>query len=318
MIKRTIEISQRAVHVSSRQRQIVVQPYDQDKSAQKAIPAEDIGLMMVDQQQATFTTGALATLMDNGSAFVVCGQDHQPLGLMLPMANHSEVVWCIRDQIAASKPTLKRLWQQIVRAKIANHAALLPTDHPAQLKLAVLADEVKSGDTTNVEGQAAKVHWAVWREACEQLKDFRRDPDGDDPANAMLNYGYAILRAAVARAIVSTGLFPTLGLHHHNRANNFCLADDLMEPLRPMVDRRVRDLVQEGTQRLDQETKAQLLHVLTETVNTEGNHGPLLVALPRMTASLLAAYRKETQTLIVPSILSQDDPTGSGKRRREY
>lgn len=329
MIKRTVEISRQVVHVSAGLDQLLIQPYGEDKSARRSIPAEDIGLLMVDQNRATFTAGALTTLMKHGTAVVVCGRDHHPQGLMLPLADHTEVVWRIKDQIAASRPTLKRLWQQVVAAKIVAQADNLGDDHPVRQQLLTLSREVKTGDHTNTEAHAARLYWSAWLhpnrpprlassataqtgainlddpDATPGLSRFRRQADAIDPLNAMLNYGYAVLRAAVARAIVSSGLFPALGLHHRHRANNFCLADDLMEPLRPLVDRRVRRLYREGHRALDQPTKARLLHVLTETVETDGSRGPLMVALPRLTASLLACYRKQARRLAIPAMLPE-------------
>jgi len=326
MIKHTIEISREAVHLSARLDQLVIQPFDHDKSAQRSIPAEDIGLLMVDQARVTVTTSALTTLMKHGASVVVCGTNHQPLGLMLPLADHTEVVWRINDQIVATKPKLKRLWQQIVSAKIRAQADNLGAGNPIRKQLLTLSRDVKSGDQGNTEAFAARLYWSTWLTPNQpprlassltsqagmtdlDTKDknppskrarFRRDTNGMDPLNAMLNYGYAVLRAAVARAIVASGLFPALGIQHRHRANNFCLADDLMEPFRPLVDRRVRRLYQEGKRELDQPTKAQLLHVLTDPVETETTRGPLMVALPRMTASLLANYRKESNSLLIP------------------
>jgi CRISPR-associated protein Cas1 len=310
MIKKTIEISRQPVHLSARLDQLVLQPIDSDKKDARTIPCEDIGLVMIDQPRCSMTQGALEALLRSGAAVVVCGRDHLPAGLMLPTCRHTEQVARLRLQIEATKPTLKRLWQQIVRAKMANHAATMPPDHAARRKLAVLRGEVKSGDTTNVEGQAARVHWAAWREGEPKLKAFRRDPNGTDPANVFLNYGYATLRAAIARALVLTGLHPALGIHHHNRSNAFCLADDLMEPLRPMIDRRVRRLIVNGEADLCQSVKACLLDVLMETVETDGakgtQTGPLLVSLPGVTASLVEAYRNRGGVLSLPKLQEAD------------
>lgn len=317
MIKRTLEISREPVHLSSRLDQLVVQPFESDKDQCRTIPAEDIGLVMVDQSRVTLTGGALTTLMKYGAGFVICGPDHHPIGMMLPLPNHTEVVWRIEDQIAASLPTRKRIWQQIVGAKIRAQAANLHPQQPAHAQLMRMCQEVKSGDSANLEAQAARQYWSAWLhtqqaatatpQASELKAKFRRRPEGTDPLNGMLNYGYAILRAAVARALISAGLFPALGLHHKHRANSFCLADDLMEPLRPLIDRRVRWLAQQERITLDQSNKAILLQVLTETVLTNGLQGPLMVALPRMTASLIAFMRKETQTLTIPIALPWPD-----------
>lgn len=317
MIKRTIEISRQPAHLSAKLEQLVVQPFDRDKSAARSIPAEDIGLVMVDQPRSSFSYHALATLMQHGAAFVVCGRDHLPLGLMLPLPNHTEVVWRIDDQISVSKPTKKRLWQQLVVAKIRAQAGNIAVESPAHRQLLRMAGEVKSGDITNVEGQAARLYWSAWMAAGQTPRwassrtaesgmidldgtTFRRDADSSDPLNAMLNYGYGVLRAAVGRALVSSGLLPALGLHHRHRSNAFCLADDLMEPLRPVVDARVRKLYQAGHRELDQPTKAELLDVLIAPVRTEGQTGPLMVSLSRLTASLVSCFQGKARQLTIP------------------
>ncbi|MCC7193564.1 MAG: type II CRISPR-associated endonuclease Cas1 [Phycisphaeraceae bacterium] len=324
MIKRTIEISRQPAHLSVRNDQLVIQPLDQPKSVATTIPCEDIGVVLVDQPQVNYSHPALATLMRYGAAVVICGHDHLPAGLLLPLSDHTEVVWRVHDQINASEPTKKRLWQQIITAKILRQAGNLPQGSPARGFLENLARDVKSGDTTNAEAHAARIYWSAWLdpEGISNLVSsvtaqsgpialdpdaFRRDPDGLDPVNVMLNYGYAVLRAAVARALVAAGLFPALGLHHCNRANAFVLADDLVEPLRPLVDARVRDLflagrgIQDG---LDQSTKAALLSLLTHTVILapgDGSASPLMVALHRVTASLVRCLRGEENRLALPA-----------------
>lgn len=336
MIKRTIEISRQPAFISVRLGQLILQPPEADKSAAHAIPCEDIGLVMVDQPRVTWTHRALAELMKHGAAVCICGDDHLPAGLLLPLPGHSEVVWRIDDQINATRPRRKRIWQQLIAAKVRAQAANLEPGSPARKLLENLAGEVRSGDSTNVEAQAARAYWAAWltdgprhgpgaaepgrpaaagpalatsltAEGGGEVFDadrpdaprFRRDPDGLDPINIMLNYGYAVLRAAVARALVAAGLLPALGVHHHNRANAFCLADDLMEPLRPMVDARVRELHRRGHARLDQLTKACLLDVLVEPVKINRQRGPLMVSLHRLVASLRRCLRG-TGRLTVP------------------
>lgn len=304
MIKRTIEISRQPMHLSARLDQLVCQPIDADKSAAVTIPAEDIGLLAVDHPQVTYTHGAFQTLLRQGAAVVFCGRDHLPAGLLLPISNQTQQVTRLRAQIAASKPLCKRLWQRIVIAKVRAQAALFTPDQPVHRRLLVLADEVKSGDTTNIEAQAAKVYWQQWR---DDVSGFRgRDPDGDDPINAQLNYGYAALRAAVARAIVSAGLHPAIGVQHSNRANAFCLADDLVEPLRPMVDQEVRRLQCEGRTDLSQANKAVLLALLTAVVRLGDQIGPLMVQLHRVVASLVRSFESRKDEIELPRLLEWD------------
>ena len=270
-----------------------------------------------------------------GCALVVCGRDHLPAGLLLPLSSHTEVVWRIKDQIDASEPCKKRLWQQLIVAKIKRQAANLPQDSPVRGLMEQLAAEVKSGDTTNIEGQAARLYWSAWLsptgipdgavssatagagsvtpplpaegegrgEGPVQMKKWSRDADGLDPLNAMLNYGYAVLRTALGRASVSAGLFPALGIHHVNRSNAFALADDLIEPLRPLVDARVLELHRAGKAPagLDQPNKAALLELLTTIVRFDDTTGPLMVSLHRYTASFLRCLQGEDEKLMIPT-----------------
>lgn len=303
MIKRLIEISRDPAHLSLRDEQLVIQPYDAPQDAAASIPCEDIGMVLIDHVRTTYTHQALAALMRFGAVVVVCGRDHLPAGLLLPVADHPEIVWRLNDQIAASLPLKKRLWQQIVKAKVVAQARNLPRESDARKQLLNLAEEVRSGDTTNVESQAARIYWNAW------LGDgvpFTRDQDGDG-VNALLNYGYAVLRAAVARALVSAGLTPALGLQHRHRANPFCLADDVLEPFRPLVDAVVQQLQRLGRLTLDQPTKAALLAVLHQTVRLEDSKGPLMVALHRTAASLVRCFQRADRQLLIPA--APDDDT---------
>lgn len=340
MIKRTIEISREPVHLAVNLDQLLVQRFDQDRSAPGAvtsIPCEDIGLVMVDHPRTTYTHQALAALMRFGAAVVVCGRDHLPAGLLLPMSSNTQVVWRIQEQVAAPLPLRKQLWKQLVIAKVRAQAAQLTKGSTAQGRLRTLTRDVKSGDTTNIEGQAARIYWAAWldgcpppypimrepvepadidpaalkipeaREAAAMDGQFQRDQDSLDPINVMLNYGYAVLRAAVARALVSAGLFPALGVHHCNRSNAFCLADDLVEPLRPLIDARVRELHKRGrgAEGLDQPIKAYLLAVLAEEVRVGDQAGPLMVELHRVTASLVRCFQGESDRLNLPEAVAE-------------
>lgn len=324
VIKQTIEISRQAVHLSCRQGQLIVQPCDADRSAATSIACEDIGVVLIDHPAVTVTHRALSTLAAHGATVVICGQNHLPAGMLAPISTHSEVVGRVHEQINATKPAKKRIWQQLVTAKIKAQARNLPEDSPVRLALDNIASEVRSGDPGNAEGHAARLYWSAWLDPsggaglqssltaeatmARTAASFKRDQDGLDPLNAMLNYGYAVLRAAVSRAIVSAGFVPSLGVHHHHRRNAFALADDLIEPLRPLVDARVRQLhhLGRGQDGLDQPTKASLLSLLTHPVQT-GRTGPLAVALHRTTASLLDGYRSPRAKLVLP-VWSQVQP----------
>lgn len=297
MIKRTLEVSQEALHLSVKLDQLQLTRRGAPGKMVASVPCEDIGLVVVDHPGATFTQAALSRLVEFGAAVMVCGPNHLPSGLLLPLSTNHEVVWRIHDQIAAPKPLGKRLWRQIVVAKIRNQAQNLVAATAAHRRLLTLAGEVKSGDPTNTEAQAAKVYWSAW---LGEGSPFHRDPDGTDALNGLLNYGYAVLRAAVGRALVSAGLHPALGLHHCNRANAFCLADDLLEPLHPLVDREVRTLYGCGQTELNRAAKGALLGLLTRTVRTGDRTGPLMVALHRAAASLAKCFQERAQTLLLP------------------
>jgi CRISPR-associated protein Cas1 len=283
VIKRTIEISQQPLHLAVQRQQLVLKPPGRDAEPLATIPCEDIGLVVVDHPQTSYTHAALAELLDAGAALVVCDGKHLPAGVLLPFATHTEVVWRLHEQISLSKPARKRLWRQIVMAKIRNQAANLDHEPAAQRHLRALAGAVRSGDPANVEAQAARLYWDSW---LDEKAGFQRRSDGGDVINVMLNYGYAVMRAAVARALVGAGLHPALGLHHCNRSNAFCLADDYVEPLRPLVDAVVRRLVGAQVQHLDREAKTHLLGLLAATVRLGEQTGPLLVQMQRSVASL--------------------------------
>lgn len=307
MIKRTIEISKEPAHLSVKLGQLLIQRHEADPRTAASIPCEDIGLVMVDNTQTTYSHYALAKLMEYGAAVVICGHNHLPAGLLLPIPSHTEVVWRIQDQMNVSKPTCKQLWRQIVIAKIRAQAANLEPDTPTYSKLLALARTVRSGDPTNVEAQAARAYWAAWLGDSSSAKTFRRntDPPKDDALNAMLNYGYAILRAAVARALVAAGLHPAVGIHHSNRSNAFCLADDLVEPIRPLADARVRNLYQWGMETLNQGAKAHLLQLLTDPVQVGDQTGPLMVGLHRYVASLVQCYQGSQKKLLLPVAVNE-------------
>ncbi len=306
VIKRTVEVSSEPSHLTAKLQQLLIQRQGQTVAA---IPCEDIGMVVVDQPQTTYSQAALAELARSDAVLVVCGRDHLPAALLLPLADHHEVVWRVAEQVAVARPLRKRLWKQLVRAKVRGQALNLDPACPARHKLLELARSVRSGDPNNVEAHAAQVYWKHW---LGPESGFRRDQEGDG-LNAMLNYGYAIVRAAVARALVAGGLLPALGLFHANRSNAFCLADDLMEPLRPLVDRRVRALHRQGNGQLCPAVKRGLLEVLAERVRLNGRRGPLMVQLHRMTASLVRCYQGETDRLEIPQpcTLADTDVCGS-------
>lgn len=305
VIKRTLEISRDAAHLAVRNQQLLLK---RDGQVVGQAPCEDLGVVVVDHPRATYSHHALTALADAGAVVVLCGPDHLPSAVVVPLAEHSQVAPRLADQIAASRPLKKRLWQQLVVAKIRGQAANVDPRLPAHRKLLAMAAEVRSGDPSNVEAHAAKLYWRNWLATADpevaDAEPFRRDANGRG-LNSFLNYGYAIVRAAVGRAIVSAGMQPSLGLHHSNRSNAFCLADDLMEPLRPLVDERVREMHRQGYEQLDQPAKAELLTLLTHPMQLATDDGPqtgpLMVMLHRIAASLVRCYAGKTRRLDIPT-----------------
>lgn len=318
MIKRTLEISREPAHLAVRNEQLLLK---RDGEVVGQAPCEDLGVVVVDHPQTTYTHQALAKLAESGAAVVLCGRDHLPAAMLLPLVQHSQVVWRLNDQLSASKPLHKRLWKQLVVAKVLGQARNIDPRLPAHKKLIALAAEVRSGDPMNIEAQAAKVYWRNWLNVVDpnllETESFRRDTNGSG-LNSFLNYGYAILRAAIGRAIVAAGLQPSLGIHHHNRSNAFCLADDLIEPFRPIVDDRVREMARQGHEQLTQPAKAELLNLLTtsmelKTENQEEQTGPLMVMLHRVAASLARCYAGEAKRLDLPVPVEQPTAEEDGE-----
>ena len=303
MIKKTVCFSNPA-YLSLRNGQLVVKipAHDDEAERQASLPIEDLGVVVLDHQQITVTSGAIAALLENNAAVVTCDEKHIPTGLVLPLEGHTVQQERFEAQITASLPLRKQLWQQTIVQKIRNQAAVLREMTGAEVRnLLVWASDVRSGDPTNLEGRAAAYYWAQLLK--QEDEKFIRDRSGLWP-NAMLNYGYAILRAVVARALVSSGLLPTLGIHHHNRHNAYCLADDVMEPYRPYVDRLVMRLMDKhpDAEEITTEIKRDLLTIPTIEVVIGGQRSPLMVAVSSTTASLAKCYSGELRKIAYPQI----------------
>ncbi|MGM9817751.1 MAG: type II CRISPR-associated endonuclease Cas1 [Paludibacteraceae bacterium] len=309
MIKRTLCFSNPA-YLSLKNAQLVIKLPEVEKAdvgelikaeAVRTIPIEDIGVVVLDNRQITITQGLAEALLENNCAIITCDSAHLPVGLMLPLCGNTTQSERFRAQIDASLPLKKQLWQQTVQCKIRNQAAVLQNTRNAIVKnMLVWAGDVKSGDSDNLEGRAAAYYW---RNLFPDILGFTRDREGVPPNN-LLNYGYAILRAVVARALVGSGLLPTLGIHHHNRYNAYCLADDIMEPYRPYVDALVCRLVADGhvTEELSVELKRELLQIPTLDVVINGKRSPLMIAVSTTTASLQKCYAGEIRKIVYPSI----------------
>ncbi|MCR4816015.1 MAG: type II CRISPR-associated endonuclease Cas1 [Bacteroidales bacterium] len=301
MIKKTLCFSNPA-YLSLRNQQLVIQL---DKSDEKrTVPIEDIAYILLDHQQITITYAAIAALLENNAALITCDSRHLPVGLLLPLEGNTLQSERFQAQIEASLPLRKQLWQQTVECKIRNQAYLLKKLHNCEVRnMLAWASEVRSGDSTNLEGRAAAYYWS---KMFPEQDDFTRDREGVHP-NAMLNYGYAVLRAIVARALVASGLLPTLGIHHHNRYNAYCLADDIMEPYRPFVDQLVAQLIQQypDQEEITTEIKRQLLTIPTLEVIISGQRSPLMIATSQTTASLAKCYNGELRKITYPTFDGQ-------------
>lgn len=301
MIKRTLYFGNPA-YLKTRNEQLVVELAGTDD--EKTVAIEDIGVLILDHQQITITHAVLAKLLDNNVALITCDASHLPTGLLLPLEGHNTQSERFRYQINASQPLKKNLWQQTVQAKILNQAAVLHQRGIACENMLYWARSVKSGDPDNYEARAAAYYW---QNVLPRKIEFFRGREGDPPNN-LLNYGYAILRAIVARGLVSSGLLPTLGIHHRNKYNAYCLADDIMEPYRPYLDEIVFKIIDDGLNFLElgKEIKSRLLGIATVDVQFEKGRSPLMVGLQQTTASLAKCYEGVIRKINYPQMKSFD------------
>lgn len=309
MIKRTLCFSNPA-YLSLSNSQLTIKmpevenanvPDSLKREATTTIPIEDIGIVLLDNRQITITQGVMEALLENNSAVITCDSSHLPVGLMLPLCGNTLQNERFRNQLDASVPLCKQLWQQTVQQKIHNQAAILSKTRSAVVKnMLAWVGDVKSGDSENLEGRAAAYYW---KNMFPAVADFTRDRDGISPNN-LLNYGYAILRAIIARSLVASGLLPTLGIHHHNRYNAYCLADDIMEPYRPYVDKLVVEITEKFgyPETITTELKRELLVIPTLDVVIGGQRSPLMVAAGQTTASLYKCFSGELRKISYPSI----------------
>lgn len=263
-----------------------------------SVPLPEVAAVVLAHRQITCTRAALAALASAGAAVIVCGDDYLPAAMMLPLTGYHAPARRLIAQAEASEPARKGLWRQVVQAKVRAQGAVLQSLHGRDFGLGVLVERVRSGDTSNIEGQAARIYWSV----LFGDQGFRRDSEALDQ-NRYLNYGYAVLRAIVGRAICASGLHPGLGLHHHHRENAFCLADDLMEPFRPLVDKVVVEIVRKhGTDAsLDAAMKQRLIQPLMGTFWHDGER-TLFDLVGRLCASLGAAFEGKGKRLPIPGL----------------
>ena len=293
MIKRTIYIGSPS-YLKLKQNQMLIEDAE-TKTIKGTVPIEDLAILVLDHYQITLSNQLLIRLQGNHVAVGTCDAHHLPLGLMLPLYGHSEYSERIKYQLQASEPLKKQLWKQTVEQKIKNQQLLLALNNKKSEPMLAYGLAVKSGDSTNREGRAAQYYWK------QLFDDFSRSRFGEEPNN-LLNFGYAILRSIVARALVSSGLLPVLGIHHRNKYNPYCLADDIMEPYRPFVDKLVFNYVAiHGAQKeLTKEIKAHLLSIATQDVKIGNVVRPLLIAVTTTTASLYKCFTGERRQIKYP------------------
>lgn len=302
MIKKVLCFSNRA-YLSCRQRQLVIQTIDHTtgEPCEYSRPIEDIGVVVIESEQVTLSSCLMSSLLENKVALIVCNNKHMPSGLMLSLEGNTQQAERFDAQISASLPLKKQLWQQTVAMKIRNQGAALRLANNMEIgNMLAWASQVKSGDPENLESRAAVYYW---KNLFVEKAGFVRRQEGGDP-NGLLNYGYAILRAVIARSLVASGLIPTLGIHHSNKYNAYCLADDVMEPYRPYVDLLVLDIMRKHhlAPEISNETKRHLLTVPAVDVRIGKLSRPLMVAASMTTASLARCYLGETRKLLYPEI----------------
>lgn len=302
MIKRTILIENKSA-LTVKNGQLVLK----SELRESTIPIEDIGFIVLDHAEIYLSIPAMNQLIEQNAAVIICGKNHLPNGLFMNLNSHHIQQEIFRNQVEASLPLKKQLWQQTVIEKIKNQGQLLERITKTSNSFEFLASKVLSGDTSNMEGVAAQNFWKNFPLPNSENDGIKRERYGDYPNN-FLNYGYAILRAATARALSGSGLLNTLGIHHKSKYNAFALADDIMEPYRPIVDEKVFEIMQNyKEQELNTALKAEFLQILTRTVYFKDEKSPLMVALQKTASSLQQCFAGDRKKIKYPKLWSLTD-----------
>jgi CRISPR-associated protein Cas1 len=311
MIKRTLFFAKPA-YLNTKNEQLIVNYPDEPKpkierserlrlnsppKKTPMIPIEDIAVVVLEDPQITISNALMRKLLQNNVALISCDEKHMPLGTFLPLRGHSEQSERFQLQIKASLPLKKNLWKQVIETKILNQAKVLAKNGVPEQHLIYLAGKVNSGDTHNIEARAAAFYWSK----IFKMDGFTRQRFGEPPNN-LLNYGYAVLRAVMARSLISSGLFPTFGIHHKNKYNAFCLADDMMEAYRPYVDEVVIEIMNEyeDISELTTELKMHLLQIPVLDVRIEERRSPLMIACSRTSNSLYESFAQIRRNILLP------------------
>lgn len=294
MIGRIVEIADDRRHLSVSRGFMVVTDTEGDRRELGQVPLDDIAAVIANAHGLSYTNALLIALSERGAPFVLCAANHNAAGMLLPIEGNYQQARRFDAQIEAGKPLRKRLWADIVKAKLQQQAATLGAAAAPTAPLTALAAKVRSGDPENLEAQGARRYWTLL-----MGEDFRRDQNAGG-VNGMLNYGYTVLRAATARAVVAAGLHPTLGLHHSNEGNAMRLVDDMMEPFRPVMDLKVWQLAKRGEDSITPDTKRALVHTLYEDMQTAVGATPVMACVQRLATSLSMVYLSERSKLDLP------------------
>jgi CRISPR-associated protein Cas1 len=297
MIKRTLLVENKS-SITSKNLQLIIK----SEIRESTIPIEDIGFLVLDNVEIYISIPAMNLLIENNTSVIICGNNHLPNGMFLNLNSHHIQQEIFKNQIDASVPLKKQLWQQTIVEKITNQGVLLNQITGQKNAFEFLASKVLSGDSTNMEGVAASQYWKSFFDTSDSVGRFKRERFGDYPNN-FLNYGYAILRAGTARSLSGSGLLNTLGIHHKSKYNAFALADDIMEPFRPIVDEKVYEIMQNyDEQDMNTKIKSELLQILTRTVYFKEEKSPLMVALQKTASSLQQCYTGDRKKIKYPKL----------------
>ena len=294
MIGRIVEIADDRRHLFVNRGFMVVRDTEGERKELGQVPLDDIAAVIANAHGITYTNNLLVALAERGAPFVLCAANHNAVGVLLTLDGHHVQSKRIEAQIKASLPMHKRLWAAVVKSKLEQQAAALEAAGAPTAPLSALVRKVRSGDPDNIEGQGARRYWNLLFGS-----SFRRDQDGDG-VNALLNYGYTIIRSATARAVVAAGLHPSIGLHHSNDGNPMRLVDDLMEPFRPIVDLKVWQLQHAGEEQVTPETKRALVRILYDDMQSSAGATPVIVCMQRLATSLAQVYLGERERLELP------------------
>jgi CRISP-associated protein Cas1 len=294
MIGRIVEIADDKRHLQVDRGFMMIRSTGSSAQHLGQVPLDDICAVIANAHGLSYTNNLLVALAERGAPFVLCGANHNVVGMLWPIEGNYHQSKRIENQISAGKPIHKRLWAEIVKAKLLQQAAALDAIDVTSAPLRHLAKNVRSGDPENTEAQGARKYWSLL------LGDeFRRDQSAGG-LNSLLNYGYTVLRAATARAVVAAGLHPSIGIHHSNDSNAMRLVDDLMEPFRPIIDLKVWQLTKKGNVEITPDTKRALVHTLYDDLRTDSGNTPVMVCLQRLCTSLAQVYTNERRNLDMP------------------